>query len=126
MLCAGLFPNVVSVQLESCKARTREDGKVEAHPGLPVRASDGSQATGWSIEGQVHSICIRDSSIVSDIALLLFGGKVDVDLGGAEGGGISMLSGWANFATGADVAQLVVGLRRLDTVPGKTTTRIVI
>lgn len=77
------------------------------------------------------AIYIRDSSLVPDLALLLFGGrleKVSADDaaaarpfsggGGASagaGGSIAMLGGWANFNTEGGVAELVLGLRaRLD------------
>ncbi len=117
VLCAGMFPNVVSVVSGKRKAklRTREDGMVEAHPGS-VNAWTGYFPGNWMVYSEkVKStgIYIRDASLVPDLALLLFGGALQQ--GGGNGTSISMLHGWANFNTTQDVAALVIGLRgRLD------------
>jgi ATP-dependent RNA helicase DHX36 len=128
VLCAGLSPNVVSVVSghRKAKLRTREDGKVEAHPGS-VNAWVGWFPGNWLVYSQkVKStgIYIRDSSLVTDFALLLFGGQLSRSApggsgsdpgGGAGGGGLTMLQNWAHFATTDTVAELVLGLRhRLD------------
>lgn len=105
VLCAGLFPNVVSVVSGKRKAkfRTREDGQVDAHPGS-VNAWVGMFPGQWMVYSEKvksTAIYIRDSSLVTDLALLLFGGTLDLQP--PSGGGatcvIRMLNGWANFNT---------------------------
>ncbi|KAG6412147.1 hypothetical protein SASPL_124816 [Salvia splendens] len=92
ILCAGLYPNIVQ-----CKRRgkrtafyTKEVGKVDIHPGsvnagifvfpLPYLV--------YSEKVKTSSIYIRDSTNISDYALLMFGGNL---LPSQSGDGIDML-----------------------------------
>ena len=123
VLCAGLYPNVASVSSAGRKARLRtwQDGKVEAHPGS-VNAWTSHFPGSWLVYSEKvksSAIYLRDSSLVPDLALLLFGGKLE-PVGGwplnpSSPPGLSMLNGWATFLTSYSEAELVVGLRsRLD------------
>lgn len=114
VLCAGLFPNVASIQCRKWKAivRTHDDGKVDIHPGS-VNAKE-SQLSGWLVYNQKvksTSIYLRDCTAVSDLALLLFGGKAELAAGSS--GTVDMLNGWVSFnLSGPPVAKMVMGLRQ--------------
>lgn len=108
ILCAGLYPNVVQ-----CKRRgkrtafyTKEVGKVDIHPSsvnagihlfpLPYLV--------YSEKVKTTSIYIRDSTNISDYALLLFGGNLDPS---KNGEGIEMLGGYLHFSASKSVIELI-------------------
>ncbi|XP_038905171.1 DExH-box ATP-dependent RNA helicase DExH1 isoform X2 [Benincasa hispida] len=112
VLCAGLYPNVVQ-----CKRRgkrtafyTKEVGKVDIHPGsvnagvhifpLPYMV--------YSEKVKTTSIYIRDSTNISDYALLLFGGNL---VPTKTGDGIEMLGGYLHFSASKSVLDLIKKLR---------------
>ncbi|KAF7818860.1 DExH-box ATP-dependent RNA helicase DExH1 isoform X1 [Senna tora] len=113
ILCAGLYPNVVQ-----CKRRgkrtafyTKEVGKVDIHPAsvnagihlfpLPYMV--------YSEKVKTTSIYIRDSTNISDYALLLFGGNLIPSKSGGEG--IEMLGGYLHFSASKSVIDLITKLR---------------
>ncbi|KAL5709082.1 RNA helicase [Ranunculus cassubicifolius] len=112
MLCAGLYPNVVQ-----CKRRgkrtalyTKEVGKVDIHP-----ASVNSTIHLFPFPYMVYSekvkttsIYIRDSTNISDYALLLFGGSL---IPSKTGEGIEMLGGYLHFSASKSVLDLIKRLR---------------
>ncbi|KAH6796478.1 RNA helicase family protein [Perilla frutescens var. hirtella] len=112
ILCAGLYPNVVQ-----CKRRgkrtalyTKEVGKVDIHPGsvnagvhifpLPYMV--------YSEKVKTSSIYLRDSTNISDYALLMFGGNL---LPSKSGDGIEMLGGYLHFSSSKTVLDLIRKLR---------------
>ncbi|WRX23403.1 Helicase [Theobroma cacao] len=112
ILCAGLYPNVVQ-----CKRRgkrtafyTKEVGKVDIHPAsvnagvhhfpLPYMV--------YSEKVKTTSIFIRDSTNISDYALLLFGGNL---IPSKTGEGIEMLGGYLHFSASKSVLDLIQKLR---------------
>ncbi|XP_038701366.1 DExH-box ATP-dependent RNA helicase DExH1 isoform X2 [Tripterygium wilfordii] len=113
VLCAGLYPNVVQ-----CKRRgkrtafyTKEVGKVDIHPAsvnagihlfpLPYMV--------YSEKVKTSSIYVRDSTNISDYALLLFGGSLTPS---KTGEGIEMLGGYLHFSASKSVLELIQQLRR--------------
>ncbi|KAL4184891.1 hypothetical protein AMTRI_Chr10g227850 [Amborella trichopoda] len=112
ILCAGLYPNVLQ-----CKRRgkrtafySKEVGQVDMHPSsvnavvhqfpLPYMV--------YSEKVKTSSIYIRDSTNISDYALLLFGGNL---LASQTGEGIEMLGGYLHFSASKSVLQLIQKLR---------------
>ncbi|XP_057519359.1 DExH-box ATP-dependent RNA helicase DExH1 [Amaranthus tricolor] len=112
MLCAGLYPNVVQ-----CKRRgkrmvfyTKEVGQVDIHPAsvnagvhlfpLPYLV--------YSEKVKTTSIFVRDSTNISDYALLLFGGSL---IPSKSGEGIEMLGGYLHFSASKSVLELIKNLR---------------
>ncbi|XP_020549589.1 DExH-box ATP-dependent RNA helicase DExH1 isoform X2 [Sesamum indicum] len=112
ILCAGLYPNVVQ-----CKRRgkrtafyTKEVGKVDIHPAsvnagvhlfpLPYMV--------YSEKVKTSSIYIRDSTNISDYALLMFGGNL---IPSKSGDGIEMLGGYLHFSASKTVLDLIRKLR---------------
>ncbi|KAA3464041.1 ATP-dependent RNA helicase DHX36 isoform X2 [Gossypium australe] len=112
VLCAGLYPNVVQ-----CKRRgkrtafyTKEVGKVDIHPAsvnagvhlfpLPYMV--------YSEKVKTTSIFVRDSTNISDYALLLFGGNL---IPSKTGEGIEMLGGYLHFSASKSVLDLIRKLR---------------
>lgn len=112
ILCAGLYPNVVQ-----CKRRgkrtaffTKEVGKVDIHPAsvnagvhlfpLPYMV--------YSERVKTTSIYVRDSTNISDYALLLFGGNL---VASKNGEGIEMLRGYLHFSASKSVLDLIQKLR---------------
>ncbi|KAK1563118.1 hypothetical protein Q3G72_022613 [Acer saccharum] len=111
-LCAGLYPNVVQ-----CKRRgkrtalyTKDVGKVDIHPAsvnagihifpLPYLV--------YSEKVKTASIYVRDSTNISEYALLLFGGNL---IPSKTGEGIEMLGGYLHFSAAKSVLQLIQKLR---------------
>jgi ATP-dependent RNA helicase DHX36 len=113
VLCAGLFPSVVQ-----CKARgkrtaffTKEDGKVEPHPSS-VNARVNSFPQPWLVYSEkvkTTGIYVRDSTNLSDYALLMFGGSLTTS---KSGQGVEMLDGYLQFQASKKTTQLVQELRR--------------
>ncbi|XP_015577824.1 DExH-box ATP-dependent RNA helicase DExH1 isoform X2 [Ricinus communis] len=112
ILCAGLYPNVVQ-----CKRRgkrtafyTKEVGKVDLHPAsvnagihlfpLPYMV--------YSEKVKTTGIFVRDSTNISDYALLLFGGNL---IPSKNGQGIEMLGGYLHFSASKSVLELIRKLR---------------
>lgn len=108
VLCAGLYPNVIQ-----CKKRgkrtafySKEVGKVDIHPSsvnagvhifpLPYMV--------YSEKVKTSNIYIRDSTNISDYALLLFGGNLTPS---KNGEGIEMLDGYLHFSASKSVLQLI-------------------
>ncbi|GAB2278218.1 hypothetical protein Dimus_012912 [Dionaea muscipula] len=112
ILCAGLYPNLVQ-----CKRRgkttafyTKELGEVDIHP-----ASVNAGIHQFPLPNMVYSekvkttkIYIRDSTNISDYALLLFGGNL---FPSNSGDGIEMLDGYLHFSASKSVLQLIKKLR---------------
>ncbi|GMN39573.1 hypothetical protein TIFTF001_008810 [Ficus carica] len=112
ILCAGLYPNVVQ-----CKRRgkrtafyTKEVGKVDVHP-----ASVNAGVHLFPLPYMVYSekvkttgIYVRDSTNISDYALLLFGGNL---IPSKTGEGIEMLGGYLHFSASKSVLELIRKLR---------------
>ena len=108
VLCAGLFPSVVQ-----CKPRgkrtaffTKEDGKVEPHP-ASVNARVNSFPRPWLVYGEkvkTTAIYVRDSTNVSDYALLMFGGNLIVS---KNEQGVEMLGGYLQFQASKKTLHLV-------------------
>ncbi|CAN1772468.1 DExH-box ATP-dependent RNA helicase DExH1 [Linum perenne] len=108
VLCAGLYPKVVQ-----CKRRgkrtafyTKEDGKVDIHP-----ASVNAGVHLFPLPYMVYSekvkttgIYVRDSTNISDYALLLFGGSLTPS---KNGDGIEMLGGYLHFSASRSVLDLI-------------------
>ncbi|XP_072988062.1 DExH-box ATP-dependent RNA helicase DExH1 isoform X2 [Typha latifolia] len=108
ILCAGLYPNVIQ-----CKRRgkrtafySKDVGKVDIHPSsvnagvhqfpLPYMV--------YSEKVKTTSIYIRDSTNISDYALLLFGGSLNPS---KSGEGFEMLGGYLHFSAPKSVIQLI-------------------
>ncbi|XP_071690498.1 DExH-box ATP-dependent RNA helicase DExH1 [Rutidosis leptorrhynchoides] len=112
ILCAGLYPNVVQ-----CKRRgkrtafyTKDVGKVDIHPSsvnanvhlfpLPYMV--------YSEKVKTSSVYIRDSTNISDYALLMFGGNL---IPSKNGDSIEMLDGYLQFSASKSVLGLIKKLR---------------
>eukprot|EP01018_Ginkgo_biloba_P016943 Gb_40990 [translate_table: standard] len=112
ILCAGLFPSVVQ-----CKQRgkrtaffTKEDGKVDLHPSS-VNARVNSFPLPYLVYSdkvKTTSIYIRDSTNISNYALLMFGGS---HIPSQSGQGIEMLGGYLHFSASSKTMQLIQNLR---------------
>ncbi|KQJ97041.1 hypothetical protein BRADI_3g28477v3 [Brachypodium distachyon] len=112
VLCAGLYPNVIQ-----CKKRgkrtafyTKDVGKVDIHPSsvnagvqqfpLPYLV--------YSEKVKTASIYVRDSTNISDYALLLFGGSLSPSKTGED---IEMLGGYLHFSAPKRIIELIQRLR---------------
>lgn len=112
ILCAGLYPNVVQ-----CKRRgkrtalyTKEVGKVDIHP-ASVNAGVHLFPLPFMVYGEkvkTTSIYIRDSTNISDYALLMFGGNL---IPSKTGDRIEMLDGYLHFSASKSVLELIQKLR---------------
>ncbi|PSS15858.1 DExH-box ATP-dependent RNA helicase [Actinidia chinensis var. chinensis] len=112
ILCAGLYPNVVQCKRRGKRSAfyTKEVGKVDIHPAsvnagvhlfpLPYMV--------YSEKVKTTSIYIRDSTNISDYALLMFGGKL---IPSKTGEGIEMLGGYLHFSASKSVLELIRKLR---------------
>ncbi|XP_022766947.1 DExH-box ATP-dependent RNA helicase DExH1 isoform X2 [Durio zibethinus] len=112
ILCAGLYPNVVQCKRKGKRTAfyTKEVGKVDIHPAsvnagvhhfpLPYMV--------YSEKVKTTSIFIRDSTNISDYALLLFGGNF---IPSKTGEGIEMLGGYLHFSASKSVLDLIRKLR---------------
>ncbi|PON63124.1 ATP-dependent RNA helicase DHX [Parasponia andersonii] len=112
ILCAGLYPNVVQCKRRGKRSAfyTKEVGKVDIHPAsvnagvhlfpLPYMV--------YSEKVKTTSIFIRDSTNISDYALLLFGGNL---IPSQTGEGIEMLDGYLHFSASRSVLELIRKLR---------------
>ncbi|GAV63865.1 DEAD domain-containing protein/Helicase_C domain-containing protein/HA2 domain-containing protein/OB_NTP_bind domain-containing protein [Cephalotus follicularis] len=112
ILCAGLYPNVVQ-----CKRRgkgtafyTKEVGKVDIHPSS-VNAGIHHFPLPYLVYGEkvkTNGILVRDSTNISDYALLMFGGNL---IPSKSGDGIEMLEGYIHFSAPKSVIDLIKKLR---------------
>ncbi|KAK3004339.1 hypothetical protein RJ639_018255, partial [Escallonia herrerae] len=112
ILCAGLYPNVVQ-----CKRRgkrtafyTKEVGKVDIHP-ASVNAGVHLFPLPFMVYGEkvkTANIFVRDSTLISDFALLMFGGNL---ISSKTGDGIEMLEGYLHFSASRSVLDLIRKLR---------------
>eukprot|EP00850_Spirogloea_muscicola_P021523 SM000252S09075 [mRNA] locus=s252:79854:86589:- [translate_table: standard] len=112
VLVAGLFPSVAQIKRKGRRVEffTREDGRVAPHPSS-VNAREGDFREPWLVYGEkvkTKEIYLRDTSAVSDYALLLFGGELSPRAGD---GGFDMLGGYLQFSATPKTAQLVHELR---------------
>uniref|UniRef100_A0ACD5TPF9 Uncharacterized protein n=1 Tax=Avena sativa TaxID=4498 RepID=A0ACD5TPF9_AVESA len=112
VLCAGLYPNVIQ-----CKRRgkrtafyTKDVGKVDIHPSS-VNAGVQQFPLPYLIYSEkvkTASIYVRDSTNISDYALLLFGGSLSPS---NTGEGIEMLGGYLHFCAPKRIIELIQRLR---------------
>ncbi|GER38863.1 RNA helicase family protein [Striga asiatica] len=112
ILCAGLYPKVVQ-----CKRRgkrtalfSKEVGKVGIHPGS-VNAGVHLFPLPFMVYSEMvktSSVYIRDSTNISDYALLMFGGNL---VPSKNVGGIEMLGGYLHFSASKTVLDLIRKLR---------------
>ncbi|CAA7390557.1 unnamed protein product [Spirodela intermedia] len=112
ILCAGLYPNVIQ-----CKRRgkrtafySKDVGKVDIHPSS-VNAGVHTFPLPYMVYSEkvkTASIYLRDSTNISDYALLLFGGSLRPS---RSGEGIEMLDGYLHFSASKSVLQLIQNLR---------------
>ena len=108
VLCAGLYPKVVQCKRRGKRSAfyTKEDGKVDIHPAsvnagvhlfpLPYLV--------YSEKVKTTGIYVRDSTNISDYALLLFGGSLTPS---KNGDGIEMLGGYLHFSASKSVLDLI-------------------
>ncbi|XP_030443031.2 LOW QUALITY PROTEIN: DExH-box ATP-dependent RNA helicase DExH1 [Syzygium oleosum] len=112
ILCAGLYPNVVQCERRGKRTAfyTKEVGKVDIHP-ASVNAGVHLFPLPYLIYSEkvkTTSIFIRDSTNISDYALLLFGGNL---IPSKSGEGIEMLDGYLHFSASKSVLELIRKLR---------------
>ncbi|KAG2537593.1 hypothetical protein PVAP13_9NG309500 [Panicum virgatum] len=112
VLCAGLYPNVVQCKRQGKRTAfyTKDVGKVDIHPSsvnafvnqfpLPYLV--------YSEKVKTASIYVRDSTNISDYALLLFGGSL---IPSKTGEGIEMLGGYLHFSAPKRTIELIQRLR---------------
>lgn len=117
VLCAGLYPNVVRIDsihnkdgvVTGVRFKTKTE-EVAIHP-TSVNAQVKSFATKWLVfheKVKTTKIYIRDSTIIGNYALLLFGGEIKIDHQKQE---IS-LDQWMRFDAPVKVGVLINKLRR--------------
>ncbi|KAG2686730.1 hypothetical protein I3760_09G021100 [Carya illinoinensis] len=112
ILCAGLYPNVVQCQRRGKRTAfyTKEVGKVDIHP-ASVNAGVHQFPLPYMVYSEkvkTTSIYVRDSTNISDYALLLFGGNL---IPSKTGEGIEMLGGYLHFSASKSVLELIRKLR---------------
>ncbi|CAI5519834.1 unnamed protein product [Closterium sp. Naga37s-1] len=91
---------------------TKDDGHVKMHPSS-VNAFCPSFSRPWLVYNEkvkTSDIFLRDSTMVSDFALLMFGGNFEPAPAGRTG--FDMLGGYLHFSASAQTAQLVQDLRQ--------------
>ncbi|KAG7961526.1 hypothetical protein I3843_09G021600 [Carya illinoinensis] len=108
ILCAGLYPNVVQCQIRGKRTAfyTKEVGKVDIHP-ASVNAGVHQFPLPYMVYSEkvkTTSIYVRDSTNISDYALLLFGGNL---IPSKTGEGIEMLGGYLHFSASKSVLELI-------------------
>ena len=91
VLCAGMYPNLVKVEQRGKRWswKTREDGKVEGHPssvngGFGVSFEGGNWLC-YTDKVKSTGLFIRDTTLLSNYAVLLFGGDLKFDHPGLVG-----------------------------------------
>ncbi|XP_028396420.1 ATP-dependent DNA/RNA helicase DHX36-like [Dendronephthya gigantea] len=117
VLCAGFYPNVISVYQPSSrrpKLSIRQDGrnvKVEVHP-KSVNCNVPSFQSNWLIymeKVKSTKIFIHDCSPVSPYSLLFFGGEISMAT--VENQEVVTVDNWISFNCRRSVATLVQKLR---------------
>eukprot|EP00803_Ostreobium_quekettii_P005001 evm.model.scf_1088.2 EVM.evm.TU.scf_1088.2 scf_1088:8376-21349(-) len=111
ILCAGMFPSVARISGgRKPSFMTHDDGPVRPHPSS-VNDDENRFPHRWLVyTDKVHTsgILFRSSSMVTDIALLLFGGELETE---KEAGRFSMMNKLFRFKAKPHVAQMLVDLR---------------
>lgn len=112
VLCAGMFPNVANISIGKQRASflTLQDGSVRPHP-CSVNGAERFFPHRWLVYTEkVHTsgIFFRSSTMVTDIAMLLFGGVLEKE---DDNGRFSMLKGHYLFQAKPEVAQMIMDLR---------------
>uniref|UniRef100_A0A7N0VCD2 RNA helicase n=1 Tax=Kalanchoe fedtschenkoi TaxID=63787 RepID=A0A7N0VCD2_KALFE len=113
IICYGLYPGICSVvpNDKSFTLKTMEDGKVLLNSNS-VNSKESTMAYPWLIFNEkikVNSIFVRDSTAISDSALLLFGGNITR---GDSDGHLQMLGGYLEFFMEPSVAGMFLTVRR--------------
>eukprot|EP00210_Caulerpa_lentillifera_P002836 g2710.t1 len=113
VLCSGMFPSIASVLNDGKRPSflTLEDGTVRPHMSS-VNSLAKFFPHRWLIytdKVQTGGILFRNSTMVTDLAVLLFGGDVEID--DAKSGKFSILNGRHRFEAHPDVMQIIVDLR---------------
>ncbi|PKI60012.1 hypothetical protein CRG98_019600 [Punica granatum] len=113
VICAGLFPGVCSVvnKEKSITLKTMEDGQVLLYSNS-VNAAAPKIPYPWLVFNEkvkVNSVFLRDSTGISDSALLLFG--ADISTGGLDGH-LKMLGGYLEFFMQPSLSETYLTIRR--------------
>lgn len=112
VICAGLYPSVMSVvnRERSISTKTMEDGPVLLYHNS-VNAHEQKIPCPWLMffeKVKINAVFIRDSTGISDSVLLLFGGL----LGRGEGPGhLRMLDGYLEFFMEPELAEIYLKLK---------------
>ncbi|XP_028099499.1 DExH-box ATP-dependent RNA helicase DExH3-like [Camellia sinensis] len=112
IICAGLFPGICSVvnKEKSISLKTMEDGQVLLYSNS-VNAQEPKIPYPWLLfndKVKVNSVFLRDSTVVSDSVLLLFGGKISR---GSLDGHLRMLGGYLEFFMKPSLADTYLRLK---------------
>ncbi|GFY95630.1 DEA(D/H)-box RNA helicase family protein [Actinidia rufa] len=107
IICAGLFPGICSVvnKEKSISLKSMEDGQVLLYSELKIPHP-------WLVFNEkvkVNSVFLRDSTAVSDSAVLLFGGNIS--RGGLDGH-LKMLGGYLEFFMKPALADTYLRLKK--------------
>eukprot|EP00898_Chlorokybus_atmophyticus_P004343 jgi/Chlat1/490/Chrsp103S00981 len=115
VLCAGLYPHVATIVMDAAYSTKRPrwtDGRqdVAIHPSSVLHAVDNFALPFLVFHEKVRTarVYLREVSVVSPYALLLFGGAIAVR---HESGEI-LIDGWLRFKAPAQIAVLFKELRR--------------
>ena len=113
VLCSGMFPSVAAIVTKGKKPSflTLEDGTVRPHM-FSVNNTANHFPHRWLVyteKVQTGGIMFRNSTMVTDLALLLFGGDVEID--SDDPGNFSILNGRFLFKADPEVAKVIVTLR---------------
>ncbi|CAL0316400.1 unnamed protein product [Lupinus luteus] len=113
IICYALYPGICSVvhNEKSFSLKTMEDGQVLLYSNS-VNARETTIPYPWLVFNEkikVNSIFLRDSTAVSDSAVLLFGGSLSK---GDADGHLKMLGGYLEFFMEPAVADMYQSIRR--------------
>ncbi|CAA7045626.1 unnamed protein product [Microthlaspi erraticum] len=113
VICYGLYPGICSVvhNERSFSLKTMEDGQVLLNSNS-VNARETKIPYPWLVFNEkikVNSVFLRDSTAVSDSALILFGGSISK---GDTDGHLKMLGGYLEFFMKPAVAEIYQSLKR--------------
>ncbi|XP_073002247.1 DExH-box ATP-dependent RNA helicase DExH3 [Typha latifolia] len=112
IICAGLFPGIVSVvhREKSMSFKTMDDGQVMLYANS-VNAKYQTIPYPWLVFGEkvkVNTVFIRDSTGVSDSVLILFGGTLTK---GNMAGHLKMLDGYIDFFMDPSLSECYLHLK---------------
>jgi ATP-dependent RNA helicase DHX57 len=129
VLCAGLYPNIIRAvhpdkrytqvaegaiarvpNARDIKYFTEDDGRVFMHP-TSVNFHTQTFASPWLAfltKVQTAKVYVRDATVISSYALLLFGGEIRVD----RTNGFIVVGDWIRFHADLKIAILIKELRR--------------